>query len=59
MRRAEGCNFSLCRQSKRDILMVLCEYEKEGASSRFPFVQECEELERLLVLESSVAEVSV
>lgn len=38
--------------------MVLCEYEKEGASFRFPFEQECEELEKLVALES-VAKVSV
>lgn len=59
MRRAEGCNFDLCRQSEGDILMVLCEYEKEGVSSTFPFVRGWEELERLVALESSVAEVSV
>lgn len=39
--------------------MVLCEYEKEGASFRFPFKQECEKLERLVALESSVAKVCV
>ena len=39
--------------------MVLCEYEKEGVSSTFPFVRGWEELERLVALESSVAEVSV